>query len=57
VKHTWIRPVTGSTTRLLVALHGRGADDTTLGYLDRIAPADTAVLAPRAPIAEGGGWA
>lgn len=40
-----------------MGLHGRGADETGLGYLDALAPPHLAVVALRAPIAEGGGYA
>ena len=44
-------------THLLVALHGRGADETAFRGLDKLLPAATTVASVRAPIGEGGGWA
>lgn len=42
---------------LVVLLHGRGSDETDIMALVRHLPADLVYAAPRAPIAEGGGYA
>jgi phospholipase/carboxylesterase len=42
---------------LVVALHGRGADETAFADLDSYLADGTAVASVRAPIAEGGGYA
>jgi phospholipase/carboxylesterase len=44
-------------THLVVALHGRGADETSFRGLERLLPPGTTVASVRAPIGEGGGWA
>jgi phospholipase/carboxylesterase len=44
-------------THLVVALHGRGADETAFRGLDKLLPTGTTVASVRAPIGEGGGWA
>jgi phospholipase/carboxylesterase len=44
-------------TPLVVALHGRGADETSFGDLDGYLAAGTTVASVRAPILEGGGYA
>jgi phospholipase/carboxylesterase len=44
-------------TPLIVALHGRGADESSMSALSVHLPAGFTVAAPRAPISEGGGYA
>ncbi len=46
-----------SGTILVVALHGRGADEHSMAGLAPHLPAGTTVASLRAPIAEGGGFA
>ncbi len=45
------------TRPLVVLLHGRGSDETDIIALADHLPAEFAYAAPRAPIAEGGGYA
>lgn len=42
---------------VVIVLHGRGADETSLSWLSRELPPDVAVAAPRAPLREGQGYA
>ena len=53
----WREPRTASPTALVLALHGRGADETTLDPVTDALPDRIAVAALRAPIAEGAGYA
>src|SRR5664280_2022226 len=46
-----------SDTLLVVALHGRGADERGMVGLAGHLPVGVTLAAPRAPIAEGGGFA
>ncbi|MDQ1669843.1 MAG: phospholipase/carboxylesterase, partial [Actinomycetota bacterium] len=44
-------------TPLVVALHGRGADETSFAGLHQHLPEGVTVASVRAPISEGGGYA
>lgn len=41
---------------LVVALHGRGADESSMAGLAAYLPADITLAAPRGPVAVDGGW-
>jgi phospholipase/carboxylesterase len=41
---------------LVVALHGRGADESSMTALAPFLPADLTIAAPRGPLAVDGGW-
>ena len=53
----WTRPVDADTTAVVVALHGRGSDELSMDALSPIVPPAAAIVAARAPIREGDGYA
>ena len=53
----WRPERAGRPAALVVALHGRGADETTMDALTDPLPDRLAVAAVRAPLREGQGWA
>ncbi|MFD5030816.1 alpha/beta hydrolase [Streptomyces sp. NPDC058405] len=54
----WSRGEAGRDgTPLLVALHGRGADERSFSEITPYLPEETTIAFVRAPIAEGGGYA
>jgi phospholipase/carboxylesterase len=54
----WSRPANERPgTPLVVALHGRGADEASMIALSAHLPSEVTVAAPRAPIAAGTGYA
>ena len=57
--HAWSshRPEETAGRPLLLVLHGRGTDETSLSWLASEAPPGVAVAALRAPHPEGSGWA
>ena len=53
----WREPRTASPTALVLALHGRGADETTMVPITDALTDRVAVASLRAPISEGAGYA
>ncbi|QGF23566.1 alpha/beta hydrolase [Raineyella fluvialis] len=53
----WSRPEEERTgTTLVVALHGRGSDESSMLGLAELLPPSATLVAPRGPIPVGGGW-
>lgn len=54
---SWSRPEEERAgTLTVVALHGRGADETTMAAMGRLLPQSVTIVAPRGPIAVEGGY-
>ncbi|BEP11936.1 dienelactone hydrolase family protein [Acidothermaceae bacterium B102] len=49
--------MTADTTALVIALHGRGANELSMDGLTSVVPPSAAMVAARAPISEGDGYA
>jgi phospholipase/carboxylesterase len=53
----WSKPIhERSGSRLVVALHGRGSDESSMTGLSAYLPSDVTVAAPRGPVHVGGGF-